>query len=59
MSKLDIKNVDKIIEEAVKIFLKRKRARNLSDILKKENFSDVINEIEEETEEFAEVFKKL
>lgn len=55
MSKLDIKSVDKIIEETVKSFLKRKQARNLSDILKKENFSDVINEIEEEAER---IYKK-
>ncbi len=50
MGKLNIKSVDEIIEEAVKSFLKKKQAESLSDVLSKESFSDVINEIEEEAE---------
>jgi hypothetical protein len=50
MPKLTLPNVEKIIDEAIGNILMRYKKNNLKDLLMLENFSNIINEIEEEAE---------
>ncbi|MDT7886910.1 MAG: hypothetical protein RQ968_06010 [Thermoproteota archaeon] len=47
MPKLTLPNVEKIIDEAIGNILMRYKKNNLKDLLMLENFSNIINEIEE------------
>jgi hypothetical protein len=48
MDKLNIPEIDKIIEEAENNLIKKYNSRDLRDLLMKRGFSDTVNELEEE-----------
>lgn len=59
LPKLRIPKVDKIIDEAIDKVVKKYKKESLEKLIKPENFSDIINEIEEEAEEIYKSYEKM
>jgi hypothetical protein len=58
MPKLELPEVEKIVEEAINNVLKKHQKKEFKELLTSENFSYIVNEIEEEAEKIYKNYEK-